>query len=399
LNNRILLVDDEETIRFVLRETLISEGYNVDIAEDAFQALEHFKLASYDLIITDIKMKGMNGIQLIREIKRSDLDLKIIIITAYGSLETVKEAAKLGVVEMISKPFKIQEIKDAIVRMLKENSISKDTERGRACLLRKSENGQLSKSDSLLEPDGLSYYFDGPACQPKSTVVFDSYAISDNRSTLIFGNINGQSEHHGEWWENWQIGIMIKTLFRSKTGRTPKNVIDSINKFLYRNIQPHISVSMLCVLIDKRKKVIQYVNNGDNLVCSMIAPDGEVEMMEGNIYPLGISSEIDIIEGTMPYSYKNRLMLSRSNSMSKIVEEGTVIKRKVENALQNTKNSQKKKSEEDDINTSLLNDQDVSFDDETVLLISLENNCAESSIGSEKRRLKNMVATSLITSN
>ena len=399
MNNRILLVDDEETIRFVLRETLISEGYNVDIAEDAFQALEHFKLASYDLIITDIKMKGMNGIQLIREIKRSDLDLKIIIITAYGSLETVKEAAKLGVVEMISKPFKIQEIKDAIVRMLKENSISKDTERGRACLLRKSENGQLSKSDSLLEPDGLSYYFDGPACQPKSTVVFDSYAISDNRSTLIFGNINGQSEHHGEWWENWQIGIMIKTLFRSKTGRTPKNVIDSINKFLYRNIQPHISVSMLCVLIDKRKKVIQYVNNGDNLVCSMIAPDGEVEMMEGNIYPLGISSEIDIIEGTMPYSYKNRLMLSRSNSMSKIVEEGTVIKRKVENALQNTKNSQKKKSEEDDINTSLLNDQDVSFDDETVLLISLENNCAESSIGSEKRRLKNMVATSLITSN
>ncbi len=136
MNNRILLVDDEETIRFVLRETLISEGYNVDIAEDAFQALEHFKLASYDLIITDIKMKGMNGIQLIREIKRSDLDLKIIIITAYGSLETVKEAAKLGVVEMISKPFKIQEIKDAIVRMLKENSISKDTDSGSTCLLR-----------------------------------------------------------------------------------------------------------------------------------------------------------------------------------------------------------------------------------------------------------------------
>jgi len=397
LNNRILLVDDEETIRFVLRETLISEGYNVDIAADAFQALEHFKLASYDLIITDIKMKGMNGIQLIREIKRSDLDLKIIIITAYGSLETVKEAAKLGVVEMISKPFKIQEIKDAIVRMLKENGISKDTERGGACLLRKSENGQLLKSDSLLEPDGLSYYFDGPACQPKSTVVFDSYAISGNRSTLIFGNINGQSEHHGEWWENWQIGIMIKTLFRSKTGKTPKNVIDSINKFLYRNIHPHISVSMLCVLIDKRKKVVQYVNNGHNLVCSMIAPNGEVEMMEGNLYPLGISSEIDIIEDTMPYSYENRLMLSRSNSMSKIVKEGTVIKRKVENALQNIKNSQKKKSEEDDINTSLSNDQDVSFDDETVLLISLENNDAESSIGSEK--LKNRLATSLITSN
>ena len=156
---------------------------------------------------------------------------------------------------------------------------------------------------------------------------------------------------------------------------------------------------MLCVLIDQRKRVIQYVHSGHNLICSMIAPDGEVEIMEGNLYPLGISSRIDIIEGTMPYSYENRLMLSRSNSMSKIVEEGTVIKRKVENALQNIKNSQKKKSEEADINTSLINDQDVSFDDETVLLISLENNGAESSIYSEKRRLKNMIATSIITSN
>ncbi len=85
--------------------------------------------------------------------------------------------------------------------------------------------------------------------------------------------------------------------------------------------------------------------------------------------------------------------------MSKIVKEGTVLNRKVENALQNIKNSQKKKSEEVDINTSLSNDQDVSFDDETVLLISLENNCDESSIGSEKRKLKNRLATSLITSN
>ncbi len=399
LNNRILLVDDEETIRYVLREALISEGYNVDIAENAFKALDRFKLASYDLLISDIKMKGMDGIQLIREIKRRESDLQIIIITAYGSLETVKEAAKLGVVEMISKPFKIQEIKDVIVRMFNENGILKDTERERTCLLRTSENGQLSKSDNLLKPGGLSYYFDGPACQPKSTVVFDSFAVGNNKSMLIFGNINAQNDHHREWWENWQIGIMLKTLFRSETGRTPKKIIESINKFLYRNILPHINVSMLCVLIDKRKRVIQYINCGHNLVCTMIAPNGEVEIMDGNRYPLGISSEIDIIESTMPYSYENRLMLSRSNTMSKIVEEGSVIKRKIENALQNINSLQKQKAREVDMNTSLLNDQEESFDDETVLLISLDNNCAESSINSEKRRLENMIATSIVTSN
>ncbi len=76
-----------------------------------------------------------------------------------------------------------------------------------------------------------------------------------------------------------------------------------------------------------------------------------------------------------------------------------MIERKIENALQNINSLQKQKAREVDMNTSLLNDQEVSFDDETVLLISLDNNCAESSINSEKRRLKNMIATSIIASN
>jgi CheY-like chemotaxis protein len=374
MNNRILLVDDEETIRYVLKEALVSEGYKVDVARDAFQAMERFKMAPYDLIITDIKMRGMDGIQLIREIKRSDSNLKIVIITAYGSLETVKEAAKLGVVEMISKPFKIREIKDVLVRMLNNSSISKDTDKEKACQLQSNDSEQLSKADDLLKPDGMSYYFDGPACQPKSTVIFDSFAISNNRSMLIFGNINDQDEHYREWWENKQIGIMIKTLFRSRVGSTPKKVIDNINKFLCKNILPHIKVSMLCVLIDKKKRVIKYVNSGNNLVCSMIAPDGETEILETNPYPLGISPRIDLIEGTMPYSYENRLMLSRSNTMSRIVEEGALIKQEIENALQNIQSSQEKQSKEVDLHASFVNDKDVSLDDETVLLISLDRN-------------------------
>ncbi|MGR3301062.1 MAG: response regulator [Candidatus Scalindua sp.] len=388
MNNRILLVDDEETIRYVLKEALVSEGYKVDVARDAFQAMERFKTAPYDLIITDIKMRGMDGIQLIREIKKSDSHLKIVIITAYGSLETVKEAAKLGVVEMISKPFKIQEIKDVLVRMLNNSSISNDTDKESACPLQSNDSEQSSKTDNLLKPGGMSYYFDGPACQPKSTVVFDSFAISKNRSMLIFGNINGQNEHRREWWENRQIGIMIKTLFRSKTGNTPKRVIDNISKFLYKNIFPHVKVSMLCVLIDKKKRVIKYVNSGNNLVCSMITPDGETEILETNPYLLGISPRIDLIEDTMPYSYQNRLMLSRSNSMSRIMEEGALIKHKIEKALQNMQSLQKKQSKEVDLHASFVNDKDVSLDDETVLLISLDRNDTEHFPDSKKRRIK-----------
>jgi len=156
---------------------------------------------------------------------------------------------------------------------------------------------------------------------------------------------------------------------------------------------------MLCVLVDKRKRVVQYVNSGHNLVCSMINPDGEVEIMETNPYQLGSSGIIEIFEGTMPYSYANRLMLSRSNSMSKIAEEGTLMKRKIENALHNIKNSQTKKPEEVDINSPLIRDQEVSFDDETVLLVNLDSDCTEGSIDSKRDRIENTVGASLITSN
>lgn len=220
-SNRILLVDDEETLRCVLRETLIDEGYSVDVAKDGFQALERLKLVTYDLLITDIKMHGMDGFQLIRNARRNNSNLKVIIITAYGSLEMVKDAVRLGVVELISKPFKIQEIKDVIIRALNNHGISKDIEKNKINQPLTGEGEQLSNTDNLLIPNGLSYHFDGPACQPKSTVVFDSFAISNNRSMLIFGNINDQGEQHRGWWENRQIGIMIKTLFRSR-GNTPK---------------------------------------------------------------------------------------------------------------------------------------------------------------------------------
>lgn len=399
MNNKILLVDDEETIRYALRESLIGEGYDVDIAHDAFQAMERFKLTRYNLMITDIKMHGMDGLQLIRETKKEGFHLNIIIITAYGSLETVKEAAELGVIEMISKPFKIQEIKDAIVKTLSENKISENTDDKVTEKPHSKYNDQLAKADNLLKPGGLSYYFEGPAYQPKSTVVFDSFAINKNKSILIFGNINSQSEHHRGWWENCQIGLMIKTLFRSEAGDSPSRILENINEFLYKHIIPHLNISVLCMLIDKRRKIIKYVNNGNNLVCSMIVPNGDTEILDASPYPLGVLPEIELVESTLTYSHENRLMLSRSNTMSKIVESGAMIKQKINNALYDIKNLDEKRAEEVKLNTQFINDRDVSFDDETVLLISLEKDYTENPTEKDNRKFNNNISASFITTN
>jgi len=379
MTNRILLVDDEDTLRYVLRETLIDEGYSIDVANDGFQALEHVKLKSYDLLITDIKMHGMDGLQLIREIKRNGSHLKIVIITAYGSLEMVKEAARLGVVEFVSKPFKMQEIKDVITRNLCSDNDNTSSENDSSLnQLRVKNNEQLA--DNLLVPAGLQYSFAGPASQPKSTVVFDFVAINNNRAALIFGNVDSQSEKHREWWENKQIGVMIKTLFRSKAGNTPKKIVDGINAFLHKNVQPHIDMSILCALVDRRKQSIRYVNYGNSLVCSVFDQDGRMEVMESFPYLLGIYPENEISERSIPYSHGSTLVLSSSNTISKIMEKGALIEQMVGNILQSVKSSHKKKSEKIDLCSSLAGEKEMNFDDETVLLMGLDWHHTTSSI-------------------
>lgn len=374
MRNNILLVDDEETLRYVLRETLTGEGYSVDVAKNGFQALEHFRLKPYDLLITDINMHGMDGLQLIREIKSNDAHLKIVIITAYGSLEIVKEATRLGVMELISKPFKIQEIKDVITKLLSTQNILQDGD----------ENNEASQSnvgafvqstDDFMVPTGLTYQFAGPASLPKSTVIFDSVAVNKDQVMLIFGNTNGQNEKHREWWENKQIGVMIKTLFRSTPMNAPGNIINNINNFLCKTIQPHIDMSMLCALIDKKKQTIRYVNTGNSLVCSIFSREGQMEIMESIPSLLGISTEIEISEKAISFSHGSRLVISSSNTISEIIEKGSFIKDTVESILQSIKNPRDKQSEEVDLIATFNNNRkEINLDDETVLLVDLESN-------------------------
>ncbi len=102
--NRLLLVDDEEGIRKVLGLSLKDEGYRVDTAEDGGRALSLFEENEYGMVITDIKMPGMDGLQLLREIKRRRPDTEVIIITGHGEMSSAIEALKLEASDFITKP-------------------------------------------------------------------------------------------------------------------------------------------------------------------------------------------------------------------------------------------------------------------------------------------------------
>ena len=103
---RVLVVDDEAGIRDLLSRTLALAEYDVDVAPDGRVALERMRLFGYDLLITDLKMPGMDGLTVIHEARRLNADLPVIIITGFSTKATAIEAANLGVSGYLTKPFK-----------------------------------------------------------------------------------------------------------------------------------------------------------------------------------------------------------------------------------------------------------------------------------------------------
>lgn len=107
---RVLVVDDEASIRDLLSKTLQMSDYDVDVAADGRSAIERMRLHPYDLLITDVKMPGMDGLTVIREARRYKADLPVIVITGFSTEATAIDALNLGVAGYLTKPFQRRQV-------------------------------------------------------------------------------------------------------------------------------------------------------------------------------------------------------------------------------------------------------------------------------------------------
>jgi two-component system response regulator PilR (NtrC family) len=107
---KILVVEDEAMMRNLLLKILESEGYSVALASSAHEALEKLQQEKYDLMLSDVKMPGLNGFELLEKVKSTWDDMAVIVMTGYGDAYTVKEALMKGADEYLSKPFKSHEV-------------------------------------------------------------------------------------------------------------------------------------------------------------------------------------------------------------------------------------------------------------------------------------------------
>ena len=114
----ILIIDDEQIIRYLLDTLLSRKGYTVVLAESGQKGPELFRRASPDLIILDLKMPGMDGLTVLREIRTLDLQKPVVIMTGYTSADAEKQARELGVTEFINKEFSLHRLGDTLKRLL-----------------------------------------------------------------------------------------------------------------------------------------------------------------------------------------------------------------------------------------------------------------------------------------
>lgn len=115
---KILIVDDQVGIRILLEEVFTVEGYETYQAATGKNALQILRHKKPDLVLLDMKIPGMDGLEILRHIKEYDPSIKVIMMTAYGELAMIREATDLGAMMHFTKPFDIDELRETVNREL-----------------------------------------------------------------------------------------------------------------------------------------------------------------------------------------------------------------------------------------------------------------------------------------
>jgi two-component system, response regulator, stage 0 sporulation protein F len=119
---RVLVVDDEQNSREGLSKILTKEGYVVHTAENGKKALIEAENNKFDLIITDLRMPEMDGIEVLEKLRKKNKDMGVVIVTAYGEVNSYLKAMNLGAFEYLNKPIHLEELRRVINKALHESS-------------------------------------------------------------------------------------------------------------------------------------------------------------------------------------------------------------------------------------------------------------------------------------
>lgn len=152
--DRILIVEDEEEMRLILNKALTIQGFQVEEAGDGETALKRLQQASFDVVVLDVRLPGMSGLDALQQIKIFDPDLVVIIMTAFGSKELALQAMKSGAYDYFTKPFKLEEMGVVLRRALEKRQLQRELQ-----ALRERVRQQYTVSNMIGQSPGMGEVF------------------------------------------------------------------------------------------------------------------------------------------------------------------------------------------------------------------------------------------------
>jgi two-component system response regulator AtoC len=207
---RILVIDDDDAVRRILNDYLIEEGHDVVCCSNALCGLEEYKRAGFDVVLSDIRMKGMDGLTFLTEIKKIDPEAKVIMITAYGTVENAVDAMKSGAFDYIKKPFRLDDIHFSIKKALNFKKLEREN-----ISLKK----ELKKKYSFEHIIGES---------PPMQKVFERIAkVADSDSTILIFGESGTGKELVAKTIHYQSQRASRPLIPVNCGAIPDSLLES----------------------------------------------------------------------------------------------------------------------------------------------------------------------------
>ncbi len=189
---RILLVDDEPSNLDVMSKILNLEAYQAVVANSGALALALLKKQGFDLVITDLRMPGMTGIELLRELRKVHEDLPVIVLTAYGTVDDAVEAMKLGAIDFLSKPVRrenlLRVIQDSLQKTRLKSRIRSDQNLQTSFVGSSVEIQEIRRTIRLLAPTAASVLIEGESGTGKEVVAQGIHRESRRTGSLISVN-------------------------------------------------------------------------------------------------------------------------------------------------------------------------------------------------------------------
>ncbi|MCK4221866.1 MAG: sigma-54-dependent Fis family transcriptional regulator, partial [Dehalococcoidia bacterium] len=207
----ILIIDDEEAMRDSCRQALSVEGNRIEVAEDGVRGLAMLERESFDLVILDLKMPGLSGMEVLKKIKQQDTEIVVVVITGYATIEFAVEAMRIGAYDFIPKPFAPERLRVVVERAMEKRRLWLENVLLRTQLEdRYGEDVIIGRSKSMREVEGLIRQV-----APTDSTVLISGGTGTGKE-LAARAIHSQSNRKDGPFVVVDCGCLVESLFESE---------------------------------------------------------------------------------------------------------------------------------------------------------------------------------------